>query len=82
MDKSGHLVTVPRDYLEELEKIYSEVNRENYNAKISYARPNYIEKEIVLLQLDDADVYRLIGSARLVVLDSEGKERHVFNNYL
>ena len=82
MNKAGHLVTVPREYLEELEKIYSEVNRENYNAKVSYARFPHIEKEIVLLKLDDSDVHRLIGSARLVILDSDGKERHVFNNYL
>lgn len=81
MDISEHKVTVPRDYLEGLEKFVEEY-ASDMNAKLSYSRLSHVEKEICLLTLDDRDAKRVRDSARIIILDSEGKEIHAFYNYL
>jgi hypothetical protein len=73
MDKTLHTVTVPRDYLEELEK-FKEENRTDYNAKISLKNigRGFETKYATFLEVDKELPTEISDS--IIVIDKEGRE--------
>jgi hypothetical protein len=71
MDKSNHTVTVPREYLEELEK-FKEENKTDYNAKVTMKNigKGFETKYATFLEVDRS----LYISGIIVVVDDEGRE--------
>ncbi|MER2008894.1 MAG: hypothetical protein ABS939_15700 [Psychrobacillus sp.] len=71
MNKSGHLVTVPREYLEELEK-FKENNRTDYNAKLVEKGTTYYENRVLFLEVDSSVVVNFFNY--LIMTDDKGRE--------
>lgn len=83
MDKSNHLVTVPRDYLEMLENEFEKNKNFNMNGhvrKVIYppdsASPISYEVRTLFIQDKDLNVNNVI------VVDNEGKEISKFRKII
>jgi hypothetical protein len=81
MDKANHTVTVPRLYLEELEKLYNEMKEQRYNMRGDIRKvmlpPNAsspVARESQTLFITDDN----IKMDSVVIIDEEGRERGRF----
>lgn len=79
MDKTGHLVTVPREYLEELER-FKEENRTDLNAKVSERGVSHYGTKAIFLEVDSLVAIDFFNN--LIVVDKEGNEIAKFVNVI